>query len=67
MGAWWWTRSCSDRTHWKLPPGGHLVDRTPWGCAENTEPSAERFGFLVRAIAVDSCVSFIQLDSLYNI
>lgn len=41
MGAWWWKRSCSDRTHWKLPPGGHLVDRTPWGCAENTEPSAE--------------------------
>ena len=27
MGSRWWERSCSDRAHWKLPPGEHLVDR----------------------------------------
>lgn len=48
-----------------------------WSCAdrapeklllsENAEPRVERFGFLVWALALSSCVSLIQLGNFGNI
>lgn len=48
-----------DREHEKLLFRVHLV--------ENPEPSVERFGFLVWAVVLDSCVSLIQLGSFGSI
>lgn len=51
--------SCADRAHEKLLFRVRLV--------ENAEPRLERFGFLVWAVALDSCVSLIQLGNFGNI
>lgn len=51
--------SCADRAPEKLLLRVRLV--------ENAEPRVERFGFLVWALALSSCVSLIQLGNFGNI